>query len=173
VVGWFVPEISLKLRKKLVKFEETEDVMQLQTMMIALSTTKVDAMQALYWLERQSTIHKAPFWYAYHEYTSDPEGALDRLRYSVHSIDLKRLISKLESTVYRLSMSEAFSDMALNKDQSLRLREMNQDAELQSKKEFAKLFAVAPAAIALIGGFVAPIVILGFSEVMSVFGKLG
>ncbi|MCI9050673.1 MAG: hypothetical protein HFI05_01925 [Lachnospiraceae bacterium] len=171
-VGWFVPEVSLKLRQKLVKFEETEDVMQLQTMMIVLSNTKMDVQKALYWLERQSTIHKAPLRYAYHDYASDPEACLDRLRATVGSIDFKRLISKLHSAIYNLSLSDAFSDMALDKEQSLRVREMLQDETLASKKEWARLIASAPISIMLIGGFVGPIIVLGFSEILKMFGSL-
>ena len=173
VVAWFGPEVSLRLRKKLVMFESTEDVLQLQTMMIVLSNTKMDVFKSLYWLEKQSTIHKAPLRFAYHEYTSDPELALDRLQDSVGLIDFKRLVSKLRTAMYNLSIQEAFSDMALDKQQSLVMREMAQDEILESKKQWAKLLASGPAAIALIFGFVGPIIVLGFTELMRTFGALG
>lgn len=173
MVGWFGPEMSLFLRKKLVEFEATEDVLQLQTMMIVLSNTKMDVFKSLYWLEKQSTIHKAPLRFAYHEYTSDPELALERLSDSVGSIDFKRLVSKLKTAVYNLSISEAFSDMALDKQQSLVMREMAQDETLESKKQWAKLLAAGPIGVALIFGFVGPIIVLGFTELMRTFGALG
>lgn len=172
IFGWFVPEISLRLRKTLVQFEEVEDVMQLQTMMLALSQTTMDVSEVLYWLERQSTIHRAPLAYALQEYTSDPELALERLKYAVGSTDFKRLVAKLETAVYTLSLREAFSDMVLDKEQLLRIREMAQDEVIRAKQQNAKLLANAPIAVMLTGGFVAPIIMLGFTEILRAFGTL-
>lgn len=172
VLGWFVPEISLYLRRTLVQFEEIEDVMQLQTMMLALSQTTMDVSEVLYWLERQSTIHKVPLSYALQEYASDPELALERLKFAVGSTDFKRLAAKLQTAVYTLSLSEAFSDMVLDKEQLLRIREMTQDEVIRSKQQNARLFANMPIAIMLTGGFVAPIIILGFTEILRAFSSL-
>lgn len=172
IIGWYIPNISLMLRRMLVQYESSEDVMQLQTLAIVLSNTKMDVLKALYWLEKQSTIHKAPLRFAYHEYTSDPELALDRLFSSVANKDFKRLVSKLKSAVYNVSLEDAFSDMVLDKEQSLRLREMLQDEALESKKQWAKLLASAPLMIMLVGGFVGPILILGLTDLMKMLGTL-
>jgi hypothetical protein len=172
IIAWHGPEISLRLRKWLVEYESVEDVLQLQTMMIVLSSTKMNVHKALYWLEKQSTIHKAPLRFAYHEYTSNPELSLDRLKSSVLSRDFKRLISKLHTAIYNLSLQDAFSDMSLDKQQSLALREMLQGEALESKKQWAKLIAIIPLALCLIFLFVAPILILGVSELLKTFGAL-
>lgn len=37
-------------------------------------------MEALYWLARQSRIYQTAIYFAYHEYPSDPELALNRLK---------------------------------------------------------------------------------------------
>jgi hypothetical protein len=167
VVAWFTPEISLKMRKKLVEFEANEDVMQLQTLMIALSNTKLDVYKTLFWLASESTIHKAPLHYAYLEYPSNPELALQRLKDSVQNENLKRMVSKLERAVYSLSLSEAFNDIKIDKEQSLIMSEIQQDEVIESKKQWAKLLASMPTYIAVIGGFVLPILILGVVQLMS------
>lgn len=167
VVAWFTPEISLKMRKKLVEFEANEDVMQLQTLMIALSNTKLDVYKTLFWLASESTIHKAPLHYAYLEYPSNPELALQRLKDSVQNENLKRMVSKLERAVYSLSLSEAFNDIKIDKEQSLIMSEIQQDEVIESKKQWAKLLASMPTYIAVLGGFVLPILILGVVQLMS------
>lgn len=164
LVAWRLPEMSLMLRKKLVEYEATEDIMQMQTMMIVLSNTKMDVLRALYWLEKQSTIHAAPLRFAYHEYTSDPIGALDRLEACSANLDFKRLVHKLKSSVYTLSLQDSFADVYLDKQQSLSMREMLQGETLESKKNWAKMIAVVPPAISLIGAFILPILILGIKE---------
>lgn len=170
--GWFIPELSLSQRKKLVAYEATNDVSQLQTMMIVLSETKMDVYKALCWLEKQAAVHKAAIRKCHYSYIADPMTALDRLERSSPINDFKRLLRKLKSAVYTLSLKDAFSDMALDKAQSLTLTEMLRGEELELRKNSAKLIAIAPAAIALIGCLVAPILILGITEMMDTLTSL-
>lgn len=173
IAGWFCPELSLLFRKILVQHEATEDVLQLQTLMIVISNTKLDVLKTLDWLQKQSTVHKAPLRFAYHEFTSNPDQALERLKVSVGNVELKRMTSKLASAIYRLSIHDAFSDIYLNKEQSLRMREMLQDETLSSKKEYAKLIAILPAALMLVLLFIGPIFILGIEEMSKMMSTLG
>lgn len=173
IAGWFSVELSLFFRKGLVAFEAEEDVMQLQTLAIVLSNTNMSVFDALYWFSRQSTVHKAVLEFAYYEYTSDPEGSLDKLEYSTKNNDLKRLINKLKASVYSLSLQEAFSDVKLDKVQSLAQRELKQKKVIESKTQNAKLLSMLPMYFALIFGFVGVILILGISDLTKMFGQLG
>lgn len=172
VFGWFIPELSLLQRKKLVSYEATNDVSQLQTMMIVLSETKMDAYKAICWLEKQAAVHKAAIRRCHYSYIADPMKALDTLEKSSPINDFKRLLRKLKSAVYTLSLHDAFSDMALDKAQSLTITEMLRGEELELRKNSAKMIAIMPAAIALIGCLVAPILILGISEMVDTLSNL-
>lgn len=172
VVGWFAPELSLRSRKRLVQFEEVEDVMQLQTLMIALAETTMTVGEVLYWLEKQSTLHKAVLCRAVMSYDSNPELALSRLKTAVHSPDLKRLVSGLMVAVQTMPLKEAFGDTILDRDQLMRLREMAQNEVIESKKQDARLFAMAPAGCVLIFSFVGPVLVLGFSEIIKIFSNM-
>lgn len=172
-VAWFGPEFSLSTRKKMVAYEATDDIMQLQTMMIVLSETKMDVYKAICWLEKQASVHKAILRDCHYSYIAGPEKALDELEQKSPSNDFKRLIRKLKASVYTLSLHDAFSDMALDKAQSLTIREMLRGEELEQRKNNAKLIAIAPAALALVGCFIGPVIILGVSEMMATFESLG
>lgn len=172
VLCWFVPEITLKVRKKMVAYEATNDVSQLQTMMIVLSETKMDVYKALCWLEKQAAVHKAAIRKCHYSYISDPIAALEKLEKSSPVNDFKRLLRKLKSSVYTLSLHDAFSDMALDKAQTLTITEMLRGEELEQRKNSAKLIAVAPAALALIGCFIGPVLILGVSEMVDTLNNL-
>lgn len=172
VFGWFIPELSLMQRKKLVSYEATNDVSQLQTMMIVLSETKMDVYKAICWLEKQAAVHKAAIRRCHYSYVADPMAALDKLEKSSPINDFKRLLRKLKSSVYTLSLKDAFSDMALDKSQSLTLTEMLRGEELELRKNSAKMIAIMPAAIALIGCLVAPILILGVTEMVDTLSNL-
>lgn len=172
IVAWHAPEVSLRMRKKLVLYEAANDVSQLQTMMIVLSETKMDVYNALIWLEKQSTVHKAAIRRCHYSYIADPMKALEELERMSPINDFKRILRKLKSSVYTLSLKDAFSDMSLDKAQSLTLREMLRNEELEQRKNSAKLIAVAPAAIALIGCFIGPVLILGITEMMDTMKNL-
>lgn len=172
VLCWFVPEITLKVRKKMVAYEATNDVSQLQTMMIVLSETKMDVYKALCWLEKQAAVHKAAIRKCHYSYIADPIAALEKLEKSSPVNDFKRLLRKLKSSVYTLSLHDAFSDMALDKAQTLTITEMLRGEELEQRKNSAKLIAVAPAALALIGCFIGPVLILGVSEMVDTLNNL-
>ena len=172
VVCWFVPEITLKVRKKMVAYEATNDVSQLQTMMIVLSETKMDVYKVLCWLEKQAAVHKAAIRKCHYSYIADPIAALEKLEKASPVNDFKRLLRKLKSSVYTLSLHDAFSDMALDKAQTLTITEMLRGEELEQRKNSAKLIAVAPAALALIGCFIGPVLILGVSEMVDTLNNL-
>ena len=172
VLCWFVPEITLKVRKKMVAYEATNDVSQLQTMMIVLSETKMDVYKALCWLEKQAAVHKAAIRKCHYSYIADPIAALEKLEKSSPVNDFKRLLRKLKSSVYTLSLHDAFSDMALDKAQTMTITEMLRGEELEQRKNSAKLIAVAPAALALIGCFIGPVLILGVSEMVDTLNNL-
>ena len=171
-LAWFAPEISLIIRKKLVMYEASNDVSQLQTMMIVLSETKMDVYKAICWLEKQSTVHKAAIRQCHYSYIAEPMKALENLELKSPINDFKRIIRKLKSSVYTLSLKDAFSDMTLDKAQSLTLREMLRNEELESRKNSAKLIAVAPAAAALLLCFIGPVLILGIKEVTDTLSNL-
>ena len=171
-IGWRIPEFSLITRKKLVQYEATNDVSQLQTMMIVLSETKMDVYKAICWLEKQAAVHKAAIRRCHYSYIANPIKALDVLEASSPINDFKRLLRKLKASVYTLSLNEAFSDMALDKAQTLTITEMLRTEELELRKNSAKLIAVAPAALALVGCFIGPVLILGVTEMMDTLKNL-
>lgn len=171
-IGWRIPEFSLNTRKKLVQYEATNDVSQLQTMMIVLSETKMDVYKAICWLEKQAAVHKAAIRRCHYSYIANPIKALDVLEASSPINDFKRLLRKLKASVYTLSLNEAFSDMALDKAQTLTITEMLRTEELELRKNSAKLIAVAPAALALVGCFIGPVLILGVTEMIDTLNNL-
>ena len=87
--------------------------------------------------------------------------------------DFKRIVRKLKASVYTLSLHESFSDMALDKAQSLTITEMLRNEELESRKNSSKMIAIIQAALALVGCFIGPVLILGIQEMMETFAQLG
>lgn len=171
--SWWLPDLLLNLRKKMVKAEEEEDVLQLQTMLAILRYTKLNTMDALWWLSRQSHIYATALAFAYHEYPSDPELALTRLRDKSALPEFKQICERLISTISQVTLREAFSDLESERDHMLRIREMVQTNSIERKRRLCSPLSKAPLIIMMIGHVLVPIGVLAFRELTSMLGQLG
>ena len=173
IVGWFIPNFLLSSRKNMVKYEAGVDVSQLQTVMIVLSETKMEVYRVLVWLQEQATVHNAILRLCRCRFIMDPESALDQMEESSPENDFKRMIRQMKSAVYNLSLHDAFSGLKLDKQQSMAISEMLRTEEIEQRKNSAKLIAIAPAGIALVGSFVGPVLILGITQMTDTLAALG
>ena len=161
IVGWFIPNFLLNSRKNMVKYEASVDVSQLQTVMIVLSETKMEVYRVLVWLQEQATVHNAILRLCRCRFIMNPENALDQMEEGSPENDFKRMIRQMKSAVYNLSL------------QSMAISEMLRTEEIEQRKNSAKLIAIAPAGIALIGSFVGPVLILGITQMTDTLAALG
>lgn len=90
----------------MVRAEEEEDVLQLQTMLAILRFTHLDTMEALYWLARQSRVYQTAIYFAYHEYPSDPELALNRLKDKSSLPEFQQICERLLSTISQVTIEK-------------------------------------------------------------------
>ncbi|GMQ55946.1 hypothetical protein AN1V17_03380 [Vallitalea sediminicola] len=162
--AWRIPETILRARIWLLKTEAEEDVLQLQTIITILMNTSADTMETLYWLQRQSRVHRNILIDAYHEYPSDPELALHRLKSKVALPEFKRLVDKLILTIHQISLADAFSDLISERDHLLRIREITQQSILRKKRSFVSPLSMAPLLLTTFCYILMPLGILGIKE---------
>ncbi len=160
----FLPVRKLSSRSKLLQSCLEDEVSQLQTLMVVCSQTPISCEKTLVLLEQHSRVLKVPLCNALTMYKKEPKAALDYLLNITNDSGFKQIINKLYDCIYDISVTEAFADMAIQKQQSLAVTEMKHKDKLESKAASLHLISVLPALIALIGCFVAPILILGFSQ---------
>ena len=173
MAGWFIPEFLLKFRAYMVKAEAEEDVLQMQTIIAAVMETSLDTMSVLYWMEKNSSVHQHALRYCYHEYASDPELALNRLKSKSNVAEFHHMCDKLITTIHQISVKEAFADLVPERAHIMRIREMVQEQTINSKRMIASPLALAPI-FALAGlHILAPVGILGFAEFTKAFAQAG
>lgn len=172
-IGWNTPEINLMFRKSLVKAEASEDVLQLQTMLYVLMFTNLNTWDTLYWLGKQSKIHHDVLVYAFHEYTSDPDLALERLKDTSSVPEFERMCDQLESTISDISLREAFASLLNDRAHMMAMREVAQKYTVDKKRVKATKYAWAPALLTGVGYFLAPIGILGVKQFIDTFSQFG
>lgn len=173
VIGWFVPDLQIKLRKFMVKFEAEEDASQLQTVMITLAGTGLSVYEVLHHLLDLSTIHKSSISYACQTFVKDPEFALDVLSDNSRVPEFKRMCTKLKKSIYNLPIQDAFRNIVVEKEQSLAIKEMDAVNMVNKKANLANLLATAPVACVLIFQTLMPLMVLGFSQIMDMQSTLG
>lgn len=172
-IGWNAPNLILKLRTKLIQNEAEEDCLQLQTVIGIMMNTTIDTLDLLDWLARHSRVFKHLLVEAYHNYPSDDYRALRELKNRAGLPDFKRIVDKLMLTVSQISIAEAFSDLLMERDHLLRMREIAQQESILKKRQQMSIVAMSPMMCSIMLYFIAPIGILGAKEVVSLVENLG
>lgn len=165
-MGWMLPNMSLKIRGRLILTEEEDDFLQIQTLASILMNTNIDTIGMLKHFAQHSRVHKPMFTYAYQGYPSNPELEISRLQSKTPLIAFRRFIGKLKLTISDLSMREAFSDLLIEREHILRMRDMAITASINAKRSMCGPLAMVPLAAMIIGEFLIPIGILGYNEFM-------
>lgn len=172
LVGWILPNFMLRLRVKLVQEEAELDVLQLQTIIAILMDTNFDTLTVIYWLAKSSDIHKSVLTYCYHEYVKDPVYALRSLRDKAANNDFSAMCDKLITTIHQVTVAEAFEDLIDERDNTMKIREVTQLAQLQSKRNLASPIATAPMMVWMAMAFLLPLVIVAARSAVNMLGNL-
>ena len=171
-IGWFLPNISLKMRAWLVNTESEDDFLQLQTLMTIIMNTDCDTLDALEQMCMASKIHKDMLLYCYHSFPSNPELELARLEAKTPLVEFKRFIGKLRLTVSDLSLKEAFSDLGIERSYLMNIRDMTMRTTIDRKRQLCGILSLTPLIVLVIGIFVLPIGYLGYLEFTKALGSL-
>lgn len=173
VLCWYIPDVQLNMRTLLVKTEAEDDFLQLQTLMAILMNMNIDTLDALWQMCQHSRIHKDMLLYCYHSYPSNPELELARLKSKTPIIEFQRFLGKLQLTISDLSLAEAYSDLRIERDHMLRIREMSMIATINKKRKICGPISMAPFIMLVIGEFLIPIGYLGIKEFTKALGSMG
>lgn len=171
-IGWFVPNMNLFLRKKLIQTEEEDDFLQLQTLVSILMNTNIDTLDMLGEMAQQTRVHKDMFEYAYQGYPSNPELELTRLQAKTPLIDFKRFIGKLKLSISELSLREAYSDLLIERENIKSIREMTVKASVDNKRGFCGPLSMLPLGAVILFMFIVPVGILGYNEFMNALSAM-
>jgi hypothetical protein len=173
ILAWFAPEVGLRARKWLLRTEAEEDVLQMQTIIAILMNTTSDTLDILFWMQRQSRVHKNALLEAYHEYPSNPELAMNRLKSKSSLVEFKRIVDKLILTIHQISIQDAFGDLISEREHILRIREIAQVSAISKKRQVVSPLSMAPLIITAIGYILLPIGILGYQEFTNAMSNMG
>ncbi len=171
-IGWRAPDVLLWVRKTLVTTESEDDFLQLQTLISIFMNTDMDTLEVLYQLSEHTRIHKDMLVYCYHSFPSNPELELTRLQSKTPLPEFKRLIGKLQLTINDLSLQEAFSDLLVEREYVLKLREKSIEATIEKKRLLCSPVSLTPLGLMVITMLLFPICYLGLKEMMNAMAMI-
>jgi len=171
--GWMSSNLLLKLRVSLVNDEAMRDILQLQTVIAILMNTQLDTFSVIYWLMRSADIHKGVLTECFNEYPSNPERAIQHMGFNAALPEFQSICEKLKSTVYQITLFDAFADLVKDRQSILKLREIAQNDELKRKRMQASPIAKAPMMVWMFTCFILPIVIVTVNSAIPMIQKLG
>lgn len=172
-ICFMIPNLSLMLRRNLVQTEAEDDFLQLQTLMAILMNTEIDTLDALWQLTQHSRVHKSMLMYAYHSYPSNPEKEIVRLQSKTPILDFKRFLGKLTLTISDLSLAEAYSDLKIERDHMLRVREISMYDTIDKKRGLCGPISMAPIGFCVVFELLIPLGYLGFNEFINALSSMG
>lgn len=164
LISWKLPEAQILLRAYLVRTEAEDDVLQLQTLISILMYTPLDTLSVLYWMAETSIIHKDAITFAYYEYPSNAEKAIDRMKSKSSIATFHQICQKLTSTIEKISLLDAFSDLAEDRQHTLSIKEMTQQESINKRRQIASPISIATMVVMVILHILGPMCILGASE---------
>jgi len=165
-IAWHVPEIILKVRTWLIKTESEEDCLQLQTVIGILMNTPIDTLDLLDWMSKHSRVFKPILVDAYQDYPSDAYQSLSILKMRAGISEFRRIVDKLTLTVSQITIAEAFSDIIIERDHLLRMREIAQTESIMRKRAMMSPVAMSTLALTIALYFILPIGLLGARQLI-------
>ena len=136
---------------------------------IAISDADVlDALESMY---KMAKLYKKPLLYAYLNYSMNPHKELERLGSRVESTDFKRMVKKLQLAVDDVTLKEAFEGMDVERKHIVTMREQQAIAIVDSRRSKAGIASKISMAFLVLGLLIFPIVYVGITELMKVFGS--
>ena len=165
-IAWYIPEIILKVRTWLIKTESEEDCLQLQTVIGILMNTPIDTLDLLDWMSKHSRVFKPILIDAYQDYPSDAYQALGILKMRAGISEFRRIVDKLTLTVSQITIAEVFSDIIIERDHLLRMREIAQTESIMKKRAMMSPVAMSTLALTIALYFILPIGLLGARQLI-------
>lgn len=173
LVGYQIPNLQLKLRRYMIKYNAKEDFLQLQTLTTVLMSTNADIIGLVKRLAKNSTIHKQILNNCYYSLPSDPEKELTRLQSKTPLEDFKQFINSMKLAVDDLSLKEAFSDLLIQRDHIIAMRREEVLHTIRKKKVIVNFVSMAPTWIMVINSVVIPLGLTAAAEMARTFGNIG
>lgn len=144
-LGYQLPIVLMVFQKRLRQMDMQYEVDQYHTLIAILSQFERTSVEnILEWMERFAIIFKQPLQKCLQNLDSGPEEALEQLKIDVPFIAFVRVVERLQMSVERIPIVEAFADLEVEREFYRRQREEYNERVLNEKAEWGKMIGFIP-----------------------------
>lgn len=145
-MGYTSPSWMLSFQKRIREMDMQNEVDQFHTIISILSQfERISVENILEWMERFSTVFKAPLQKCLLNYESGAEKALEQLKDDSPYIPFKRIVDRLEVSLSRIPIKEAFDDLDTEIVFYQEKRKQYYEKVIEQKASWGQLIGFTPA----------------------------
>jgi hypothetical protein len=164
-IGYQIPYWILLFQKKMRAMDMQNEVDQFHTIIAMLcEIDRVSVEIILEWMERFSSIFKAPLHTCVINFESGAEGALERLKTDAPYIPLVRTVESLQLAVERIPIKQAFDDLESERNYNYEQRKQNYEVTIDSKANWGRMIGFVPMYAVIFLYLVLPLIYMSFSQ---------
>lgn len=145
-MGYISPSWMLSFQKRIREMDMQNEVDQFHTIISILSQfERISVENILEWMERFSTVFKAPLQKCLLNYESGAEKALEQLKDDSPYVPFKRIVDRLEVSLSRIPIKEAFDDLDTEIVFYQEKRKQYYEKVIEQKASWGQLIGFTPA----------------------------
>lgn len=173
VVAYMAPIWLLMFQVKMRQLEMEDEVMQFQTIILMLMRIeRVNVEIILEWLERYSSIFKAPITKCVNNYEAGSWEALEAMKEEVSYTPFIRIIESLQAAVEKIPIRDAFDELDSERDYYQEKRKESNERLIKRKGMIGKGIGFVPMIAMFVLYLIVPLVFIGLTSMGSSFNSI-
>lgn len=173
LVAYMAPIWLLIFQVKMRQLEMEDEVMQFQTIILMLMRIeRVNVEIILEWLERYSSIFKAPITKCVNNYEAGAWEALEAMKEEVSYTQFIRIIESLQAAVEKIPIKEAFDELDSERDYYQEKRKESNERLIKRKGMIGKGIGFTPMVTMFVLYLIVPLVFIGLTSMGSSFNSI-
>lgn len=173
VVAYMAPIWLLIFQVKMRQLEMEDEVMQFQTIILMLMRIeRVNVEIILEWLERYSSIFKAPITKCVNNYEAGAWEALEAMKEEVSYLQFIRIIESLQAAVEKIPIRDAFDELDSERDYYQEKRKESNERLIKRKGMIGKGIGFVPMIAMFVLYLIVPLVFIGLTSMGSSFNSI-
>ncbi len=173
IVAYMAPIWLLIFQVKMRQLEMEDEVMQFQTIILMLMRIeRVNVEIILEWLERYSSIFRAPITKCVNNYEAGPWEALEAMKEEVSYIQFIRIIESLQAAVEKIPIRDAFDELDSERDYYQEKRKESNDRLIKRKGMIGKGIGFVPMITMFVLYLIVPLVFIGLTSMGTSFNSI-
>ncbi|MGC6586208.1 type II secretion system F family protein [Paenibacillus sp. Dod16] len=172
-LAYYAPIWMMLFQRKVRRVDMQNEVEQFRMLISILSQLdRIDVRTILEWMERFSTIFKPALQRCLNDYDSGATFAIHRLKEDAPYPEFVRLVERLENSLERISIQEAFDDLEMEQEYYREQKKETMNRLIESKASLGKDIGFAPVMFMLGGYIMVPFLYTSFMQMKDLVAQL-